>query len=447
MRTEYVWGELYTAQREVMALEGAFHNLIVAARNADRPIMDETWMDVRFLFYPVYRSISNVQRSCVAHAELCRRVNRDKQRRQNEWSEARAAATRSLAAPAADGGAAGVDVESGADNGTAGTDGSDAHPVESGLAGPAVLEEEEPCSYSHYVAEREFYSLYSNADNIDNYYPDTLHTMKARAESKVGCKNAPQKLFPQFSNLPGELQLMIWERAVDPPPCSHILSTIELPRTDEDVAEALEFFPDAGLWKACPDSLKTVLRAHNKQKTRYAIADENGNLPECHGHIFNFGVTWKEWATEILFERYSRLPQSITQIQEELEDVENKLIELLRWTKVAVAKSREVLLSAVPDEDDFLAYFGPILHPEWKAHHSVPLLRVMRTTVNMCNEAPEAPTYSEDVIRKFDEDFGGPADTILLERQIVEDQVIFDPPPEIWNDTDPDMVPESVSGW
>ncbi|OAA63642.1 hypothetical protein SPI_03805 [Niveomyces insectorum RCEF 264] len=115
-------------------------------------------------------------------------------------------------------------------------------------------------------------------------------TKKKKSKKSMECRELveQQRSFHYFGRLPAELKLMIWEAAVQPPPCIHFFLRFANDPHRTDRPPVAYLMDDGGLWTACQESRRVIYRAYREQ----------------HRHIFQTGCCT---ATKALEQHYRRL--------------------------------------------------------------------------------------------------------------------------------------------
>jgi hypothetical protein len=191
----------------------------------------------------------------------------------------------------------------------------------------------------------------------------------------------------RFMDLSTELRLMIWEAASAPPPCGHILHVTRPPKTRDDVVDMLPLFHDAGLWRACPESRRVVRKAYSKQAVYYATVNEFGESPLCLGNWDHPHHTQATVEAEAIYYRVAQLPVYLASAQEGLQLVIKRAETLLWDVKAAMICLDRVLqpllLRYPPYEASKIAEAWLLFGRE--AHRVIPLWRLQRVYMDMCN--------------------------------------------------------------
>ncbi|CAK7233535.1 hypothetical protein SBRCBS47491_008644 [Sporothrix bragantina] len=105
----------------------------------------------------------------------------------------------------------------------------------------------------------------------------SLARVASNFENKITSSVQPTASFVPFARLPAELQVMIWEKAAQPPACPHYFSTFDPNRAGHDPAAAARLMADYGLWTANLSSRATMLRLYGK-----VFKNCDANKIQCH---------------------------------------------------------------------------------------------------------------------------------------------------------------------
>ncbi|KIH91336.1 hypothetical protein SPBR_01766 [Sporothrix brasiliensis 5110] len=366
MHALWVWDELHKFNLEMAAMEAALSNAISVACNAGRPVIDEPWMPVLVdNFWPIKSRARDVQRRCLEYARLAKTLDADKRVRHAAWAATRATATAALDTNNVD--------DAGPHGRTVGV-----HVVADTDAGADANADADAGSRAGVVAEEKDVTTKNDADKKD---------------SKPG--------FVRFAMLPTELRLMIWEAATMPPPCGHVMDITKPPKTDYDVAMALDMFPDAGLWRACSQSRKVMRRAYRKQAAYFNESDEWGEHPYCAGDRQNAASTLAERDEEKVYDRFARMARLVRTVEKAVEFLISDVEQFMVSTKQAVHETRRIVQPLV-DKDTFAEAFDQSLRPQ-SLHQYIPLWRLLRIRQDMCRDRW---TFDSQNFHDYDEQYG-----------------------------------------
>ncbi|ERT00244.1 hypothetical protein HMPREF1624_03615 [Sporothrix schenckii ATCC 58251] len=368
MHALWAWDELHKFNLEMAAMEAALSNAITVACNAGRPVIDEPWMPVLVdNFWPIKSRARDVQRRCLEYARLAQTLDADKRARHAAWATTRATATAALDTNTVDdvgthGRAVGVHVVADTD---AGPDANADADADAGIRAGVVSEEEDV----------------TTTNDTD------------KKDSTPG--------FVRFAMLPTELRLMIWEAAAMPPPCGHVMDITKPPKTEYDVAVALDMFPDAGLWRICSQSRKVMRRAYRKQAAYFNESDEWGEHPYCAGDRQNAASTLAERDEEKVYARFARMAWIVRRVETALESLISDMEQFMVKTKQAVHETRRVMRPLL-HEDTFAETFDRSLRPQ-TLHRYIPLWRLLRIRQDMCRDRW---TFDSQSFHDYDEQYG-----------------------------------------
>lgn len=384
MRVQYVLEELQLANIDLDNLGHAFGKIIVASIRAQQPVIDEPCLVFINDIWPIKDRILSVQGNCIEYYDQTTNLEADKRAMQTAWAGIRRATTIAMATTCFNGRAADINVDVDAD--------TDADIAEADADADADVMDTDTDATSQNTSLK-ITSLENTSSQ--NTYSQNTHSQNTHSQNTF-----QEKRFPQFAKLPGELQIMIWEAAVQPPPCGHIFHITYPPKTNAQVATALQFFPDAGLWVVCHDSRNAMKHAYNKKAAYFRQRDAYGKFNLCRGNLRSPFSTWAEQRAEEVFLRFAKLPWHVGQVRSLLDHIHASMEVLLWHVIVAVPRLRKVLLPVVP-ADAFATTFGPVLQPGWIPRHHVPLWRIQRARVACLSD--EEATHSHEALHDEEE--------------------------------------------